>query len=453
MQEEAIKLISTYMLRLFPICRSLTGKGNRQSLQILSELAELRIQEIPCGEVVFDWRVPEEWNIVDAWIKDRAGRKLVDFQQCNLHVVSYSPPIRGIFPFEELRRHLYTLPAHPRAVPYRTSYYQRDWGFCMTHEEFEKLDRAGEYEVCIDSSLDSQGSLTVADCVHRGASNREILISTYCCHPSLANDNLSGLVLAVLLFRYIAQRETRHTYRLVVVPETIGAIAYLARFQREFRNVVGGTVITTVGGPGRLGMKSSFDRNSPIERAARKAIGEFEPNWIEYPFVPDGSDERQYSSPGFRIPTVTICKDKYYEYPEYHTSNDNLSFVRPENVFKTLQVYLRWFEYLEMNAVFRRNESHCEFQLGRRGLFPNIGGSINQQASLLADETRMTKEYSLDGVDRVSGQDLEAISWIMFGCDGNTDLLSIAERSGLDLPILYKVARKLERHDLLTQLP
>ena len=452
-EDETIGQIRSFLDRLFPICRSLTGNGNRTSLRMLAELTDLRIQEIPSGTKVFDWTVPDEWNITDAWIKNPAGAKVVDFRKCNLHVVSYSTPTRGVLPFAELRKHIHTLPAHPTVVPYRTSYYQREWGFCMAQAELDKLDPSVDYEVCIESSHDPRGGLTLADAIHRGASDREILLSTYCCHPSLANDNLSGLILAVLLFRHISQRKTRFTYRLAIVPETIGAIAYLAKFREEMRKVDGGAVITTVGGPGRLGMKSSFDRTSAVERAARLALAEFEPQWIDHPFVPKGSDERQYSSPGFRIPTVTICKDKYYEYKEYHTSSDNLSFVRPENIFKTLQVYVRWFEYMEMNVRFRRNEPHCEFQLGRRGLFPNIGGSINQQASLETGETRATKTYSIGGEDRVTGQDLDAISWIMFGCDGQTDLLSIAARSGISLNVLHTVARRLERHDLISQVP
>ena len=445
-----ITLIDAYLARLFPLCRSLTGDGNRQTLRILSEQVALNIHEIPCGETVFDWTVPEEWNITEAWIKNPAGDKVVDFADSNLHVLNYSTPIRGTFSFAELRPHLHTLPARPKAIPYRTSYYKRDWGFCLSQAAFDRLDQTARYEVLIDSSLNPRGSLTLADQIHRGSSAQEILLSTYCCHPSLANDNLSGLLLSVLLFRHIAQRPTRYTYRLVVVPETIGVIAYLARFQAEIRNVIGGAVITTVGGPGNFGLKSSFDPASVVERAARLTLEQAGPGWIDYPFVPDGSDERQYSSPGFRIPTITICKDKYYEYPEYHTSDDNLVFMKAENLFATLQLYVRWFECLEMNAVYRRTNPHGEYQLGKRGLFPNLGGSINQQAGRLPNETVKTKRYSLDDLDEVTGGDLDAIGWIMFGCDGETDLVTLAKRSKLGLPLLHKVARRLQRHDLLT---
>lgn len=449
-RQQTLDLIDKLLVDLFPLCRSLTGDGTRRTLEILSSVMPLRLHEVPCGKQVFDWCVPEEWNIRDAWIKDERGEKLVDFKKNNIHLVSYSIPFRGTLSYEELQGHIHTLPEHPDWIPYRTSYYERDWGFCTAHNEFQKWDRGAKYEVFIDSSLDPKGKLVYGDLVHEGARREEILISTYCCHPSLANDNLSGLVLTSLLFKYISSKRTRFSYRFVVVPETVGAVSYLHENQAQMKKVLGGAVVSCVGGPGRFGLKHSFDQDSVVDRVAVQVLGEAGGSWREYPFIPDGSDERQYASPGFRIPTITITKDKYYEYPEYHTSADNLSFVKASQLFETLELYVRWFEYLELNRIYERKMPFCEYQLGRRGLYPNLGGNVNQPASLRSDESHYSKRYELN-VNHVTGRDLEAISWLMFACDGKTDLLDISRRSTIDFLTMARTAKRLESHGLLAE--
>lgn len=438
-RDEARERADRLFRDLFPLCRSLTGDGNRETLRRLGEVVPLRLTEVPSGTRVFDWTVPDEWKIRDAWVKDSSGRKIIDFARTNLSVVNYSEPVRGTFGFEELSKRIHTLPALPDAIPYRTSYYKRDWGFCMAHREFAELDRGAKYEVCIDSTLDPKGSLTYADAVHRGQTDAEVLLSTYCCHPSLANDNLSGPILSVLLFDYISKLETFYSYRLVIAPETLGVITYLARNREEMRKVLGGAVITTCAGKGPLGLKASFLGNHAVDRTARQALKASGPGWVEHPFVPDGSDERQYATPGFRIPTVTISKDKYYEYREYHTSLDNLEFVSGAQLAQTLQVYVDWFHRLEMVRTYARKENCCEYQLGRRGLYPNLGGAINQPGA---------------SAETVTDRDVEAMSWLMHGCDGETDLLALSERSGVELPVLFRSARRMHKEGLLVeQLP
>lgn len=439
-ESEYKKLAQDLLLDLFPICRSLTGEGNRKTISRLRDVIPLNVSEISSGTKVYDWTIPEEWNIRDAFVKNSSGERVIDFNKNNLHVVNYSEPIRLKISYAELKSKIHTLPQMPKAIPYRTSYFKRSWGFCMSHEEFLKLDVNDTYEVVIDSSL-ANGSMTLSDAVHRGVSSKEILISTYCCHPSMANDNLSGVIVATLLFKYLSEQKTNYTYRLAIVPETLGVIAYLNQNEEAFENVIGGTVISTAAGRGTLGLKQSFLGNSLMDIAARAALNKSGEKWIDYRFVPDGSDERQYSSPGFRIPTVSITKDKYYEYPEYHTSLDNLDFVTPENIIKTLKVYMDWFYNLEMNLTFTRSETHCEFQLGKRGLYPNLGGAINQGASA-------SVEFATD-LDVVTAKDLEAFSWLMFGCDGRTDLIEISNKSKMALESLYFAALKMERAGLL----
>lgn len=427
--EENLSLADKLLKKLFPICRSITGKGNRTTLSELSEYVPLKIHEVKSGTSVFDWTVPDEWNIQDAWIKDSQGNKIVDFQKSNLSVVNYSTPLHEKLSFSELDKHLHTLPNNPDAIPYRTSYYKKTWGFCLTYNQYLKLDRNATYEVFIDSHHDAKGSLTFADALHKGKSKQEILLSTYCCHPSLANDNLSGMILSVLLFRYLSTLETEYSYRLVIAPETIGVITYLFSHQTEVSNIAAGAVITTVAGKGALGLKPSFQGNHWVDRISRSVLNETTAKWVEYPFVPDGSDERQYASPGFRIPTVSITKDKYYEYPEYHTSLDNLQLVTAEQLLTTLKVYVKWFEAIEANRTYSRKMPFGEYQLGKRGLYPQLGGSINQGSNI--------------------NEQVSALEWTMFGCDGKTDLLSLSEKSKLPIKVLFNAAQSLYKAGLL----
>jgi aminopeptidase-like protein len=427
------------LARLFPICRSITGEGVRQSLAILSGTAPWQVKEYASGTKVFDWTVPNEWTVRDAWIADESGNRIVDFQQSNLHLVSYSAPVKAKLSFAELDAHLHSLPNLPDAIPYRTSYYKENWGFCLTQKQRDGLDRSASYDVVVDTEL-KPGSLSLADAVLPGTSGQEFLISTYCCHPSMANDNLSGPVVATLLLKALATRpKLRHSWRFVVLPETIGAITYLAQHQAEMQASAGGFVVTTCGGPGPLGIKRSFLGDHLLDRAVDIAFRDAHIKPVIYPFVPDGSDERQYSSPGFRIPVTTISKDKYYEYLYYHTSLDDLDFVKGEALEKSYDLYLAAIDVIEENRTLRSLTPHCEVQLGRRGLYPQSGGALNQKAGT-AGATAIENE-------------VDVISWVMFLADGQHDLISMAERSGCRFQDIVTVAAKLESHGLLEEIP
>ncbi len=437
-------LAGRLLRELFPICRSITGQGVRQTLGLLARHAPLRIIEYPSGTACHDWTIPPEWNIKDAYIKDAAGRRLVDFQRSNLHVVSYSEPIHQTMGFAELEPHLHTLPRLPRAIPYRTSYYRRDWGFCLSHERFLALDRRATYEVRIDSEL-KDGALSLAEARLPGASGREYLFSTYCCHPSLANDNLSGVVLNTLLCRALAGRRLHHSYRFLWLPETIGAIAYLARHEREMRALAGGFVVTTVGGPGEFGYQETFLGDHQIDRAARQAFRELGLGHTAYRFAPNGSDERQYSSPGYRIPMGTICKDKYFEYEQYHTSLDDLEFVTAGQLGQTLEVYLTVVEILEADRRYLSLRPYGEPQLGRRGLYPSLGGS--QVPPTARDPGAWTGQAPPAPADPV-----DAMLWFLFLADGRHSLLDMAGRSGVPFFQLAGVAGELARAGLVEEV-
>jgi len=433
--------------RLFPIARSLTGPGNDATLAILREIIPLTVREVRSGSKVFDWTIPPEWRIRDAYVKNAAGKKIIDWNASNLHVLNYSEPVsRQDVSETELRAHLYTLPDKPDWIPYRTSYYARNWGFCAAHRLLESSDFKGPFEVKIDSELDEGGRLVFAEAVHKGISDQEILISSYFCHPSLANDNLSGFVTAVLFFNEIRKHKTHYTYRLVLCPETIGAIAFLHSLTAP-EKLAGGCVLSTTAGPGPLGIKKSFLGDHAVDSLAVLAVSAADKDWKEYPFIPDGSDERQYSSPGFRIPTVTICKSKYYEYEEYHTSADNLDFIKPEYLLETLRCYLQWFRNLEANRVYRRTMMFGEYQLGKRGLFPNVGGSINQIAHAENKSGFDARQYSLQ--INISGRHLDAYNWIMHLADGARSVLDMSRRSGTDFQIMSEACSLFESKGLL----
>lgn len=438
--------VNSLLRELYPITRSVTGNGVRETLERLSDVTPLEIQTVPSGTQVYDWEVPPEWNIEEAYIENSDGERIVDIAENNLHVVSYSVPVDTTLTFDELKDHLHTLPSMPDAIPYRTTYYERDWGFCLRHDTYEALDEDDTYEVFIDSTLDPDGALTYADARIEGESDEEYILSTYCCHPSLANDNLSGVVLATLLFEQLRQRDTYHSYRLIIVPETIGSISYLSTHEAQMKNVSGGYVITTVAGPDTFDYKASFEHDHPVDQAARWALSDDE--FDEYEFVPTGSDERQYSSPGFRIPTGTIAKDKYYEYEEYHTSKDDLSFISAEALLATLQRYLWAIGLLEMNRVYERVDPHCEFKLDRHDLYPTTGGK-QQQPGYLDDTDHTEFEYQLADEGSKSGDVFDAINWLMFSCDGSTSLFRISERSGVSVRTLHRAASELVDAELL----
>ena len=423
-----ISEIDHYLKCLFPITRSITGTGNRETLRILQEIVPLTIHEVPSGTQVYDWTIPDEWNIRDAWIAAPGGRRIVDFRDCNLHVVSYSEPIERKLTWDALRSHLHTHPELPDAIPYRTSYYRRGWGFCVTHGQYQELERLkGPFEVVIDSTLQS-GSLTYGEYLLPGQSNQEILISTYICHPSMANDNLSGMILTAFLAKELLNKKLNFSYRIVFVPETIGAIAYCANNEEVMKKIDCGLVVTTVGGPGKFGYKQSFDKDHFINRIIEQTFKESNKEYITYPFDIHGSDERQYSSPGFRINIATICKDKYYEFKYYHTSLDDLSFVTAATISQSLILYLKTINKLDKNIIYK-TKYPCEAMLSRHGLYPKAGGSL------------------LPGDPKIN--DLETMLRFLFFCDGFMSLLVISEKVDITLDDLYEIAILLEQKGLL----
>ena len=446
--EAIAKEAKDYLERLFPICRSITGNGVRQTFNILKEIVDFDIIEIPTGKICYDWIVPQEWNIEDGYIAELNGNKIVDFKDNNLHVVNYSIPVDKQASFQELAKHLHTLPENPDAIPYRTSYYKRDWGFCLSYKQFNQLDKTSYYKVVIESSL-KDGSLTIGESIIKGQSECEYLFSTYCCHPSMANDNLSGQVLWAFLLRELKNIELYHSYRFVILPETIGSIAYLSENESEMKNVTGGYVLTTVAGPGEFGYKVSFQEDAEIDRVVLSTFKDRNIKVIRYPFDINGSDERQYSSPAFRIPIGSICKDKYYEYDYYHTSLDDLSFISVESLVKVLELYLLTINKLEINRFYKTNCAHCEPQLGRRGLYPKTGGQIKQR-SFDYDKNHRDRFYGHNDSDNNNkGIDLDAINWLIFYCDGKTSLLDISEKTNIPIDKLYETAERLIEYNLL----
>lgn len=429
-QGDAGDELGDYLQRLFPLCRSITGNPNRETLRTLQELIPLTLHEVPSGTAVYDWTVPDEWNIRDAWIADSSGRRIVDFRKSNLHVVSYSEPVNSVMDWAELQLRLHRHPQLADAIPYRTSYYKRDWGFCVTHEQFAEMEKlGGPFTVVIDSEL-KPGSLTYGEYLVPGRSAQEILLSCYICHPSMANDSLSGVLLTAFLARHIASLKNRHwSYRIVFVPETIGAITYCARNEAAMKQIDMGLVITTVGGPGKFGYKRSFDSSHPINAMIEEVFRDTETEFITYPFDIHGSDERQYSSQGFRINAATICRDRYYEYPYYHSSLDDLSFVTAEQIAETLGLYVRLIEKVEARRVYRNRIPHGEVMLSRHDLYPATGGAQRPELG--------------------GRSELDLILWLLFLCDGKLDIAHIAARLGVFSADLVPIADRLVAKDVL----
>jgi aminopeptidase-like protein len=412
------------MRELFPICRSITGNGVRETLRIVGERIPVILHEVPSGTRVLDWTVPKEWNIRDEWIKDRSGRRVVDFRANNLHVVSYSVPIRAWVPLTELKTHLFSLPAHPDWIPYRTSYYNESWGFCLAHTVLEQLSDA-EYEVCIDSTLED-GSLTYAESVVPGQTTDEVLLSCHICHPSLCNDNLAGISLAVELVAYLQSLpERRYTYRLLFVPGTIGSITWLARNRPRLANVKHGLVITCVGHGDMFTYKKSRRGDAEIDRIAQHVLTHSGEAFEVQDFFPWGYDERQYCSPGFNLPVGCLMRAPHGTFPEYHTSADNLGFVDANDLVGSLHQYRKVVDTLEGNRYFENQCPDGEPQLGKRGLYTAIGGdsrSAERQLTML---------------------------WILNLSDGKHSLLDIAERAGVAFADVLATARVLAEHGLL----
>ena len=417
-----------FAIELYPICRSITGEGIRQTLRMIQRRIPLQISEVPSGTAVFDWTVPKEWNIRDAFIKDSSGRRIVDFQKYNLHVLNYSAPIHATLPLSEIRPHLFSLPAHPDWIPYRTSYYKEDWGFCLSHNQLLSLQE-GEYEVCIDSTL-ADGQLTYGESFFPGRSAEEVLISCHACHPSLANDNLSGIVVATYLAKLVAAlaSDHRYSYRFLFIPGTIGAITWLARNQYSAKNIRHGLVLTCIGDKAPFHYKKSRRGSAEIDRTVAHVLSHMTESPEILEFSPYGYDERQYCSPGFNLPVGCLMRSIWGTFPEYHTSADNLEFIEPLRLAESLDICAAVFEALEKNCSYRNLNPHCEPQLGRRGLYRSTGG------------------------DSIANE-INARLWVLNLSDGQHSLLDIAERARLPFRVILDAANLLRENGLLEPVP
>ena len=409
---------------LFPICRSITGDGVRATLKQVASQIPLDIHEVPSGTAVFDWTVPKEWNIRDAWIRDPNGKKVVDFQAHNLHVVSYSGPIHETLSLESLKPHLHSLPNQPDLIPYRTNYYSENWGFCLAHRVLEELED-GEYEVCIDSTLE-EGSLTYGECLVRGQTDDEVLLSAHVCHPSLANDNLSGIALLTRLGEALKTAKTRYSYRLIFAPGTIGSITWLARNQAKTKKIRHGLVVSCVGDSGGPMYKKSRIGDATIDRAMCQVMADIAPEASIEAFSPYGYDERQYCSPGFNLPVGLFERSKYGAFPEYHTSADNLEFISAAELDRSYEMVCHAIDILESDCLPVNTMPHCEPQLGKRGLYEAMGG----------DNQRVERQM--------------AMLWVLNLADGEHSLLDMAARSGVPYALIRETVAILRSEGLLS---
>ncbi len=407
---------------IYPICRSITGAGVRETLAHVAHHVPLEYYEVPSGTPVFDWEVPREWIIRDAFIADSHGRRVVDFQRHNLHVVGYSIPVRTRMTLVELRPHLHTLPEHPDWIPYRTSYYRENWGFCLAHRALQALPE-GEYEVVIDSELRA-GNLTYAEAHAPGASEKEFLIYTHVCHPSLCNDNASGIAVAAVLAAELARQQPHLSYRFVFAPGTIGSITWLARNSHRIAHIRAGLVVGLMGDPAPLTYKRSRRGNTEIDHIAAGVVRAIDANARVVEFSPYGYDERQFCSPGIDLPVGRLTRSPNGAYPEYHSSADNLDLIRPGALAESFLALTRMIRQVDSNRLLRSLNPHCEPRLGKRGLFRNVGGGSPAQRE-------------------------EAMLWLLNQADGLHGLNDVGAASGIPISVLSEAAAALTAAGLL----
>jgi aminopeptidase-like protein len=410
--------------RIFPFCRSITGNGVRQTLNEIGSQIPLQVYEIPTGTEVFDWTVPREWNIRDAYIKDRNGKKIVNFALTNLHVMSYSIPVRKWVALDELKKHVHTLPEQPDLIPFRTSYYAEEWGFCMAHRTLEGL-RDEAYEVVIDSSLEN-GALTYAEYLHKGESDDEFLFSAHVCHPSLANDNCSGVALLAYLARRLVGLRTRYSYRFLFAPTTIGAITWLAQNETTSRRIKHGLVVSMVGDGGGPTYKKSRRGDAAIDRAMGHVLRHSGLAPTIEDFSPLGYDERQFCSPGFNLPVGLFQRSKHGTFAQYHTSADDLTFIKPEHLLTSYSMIAKAIDIIENDSSYQNMMPKGEPQLGRRGLYRSIGGNWDAET--------------------------KAVLWVLNFSDTAHSLLDIAERSNLPFSIILQAATLLHESGILARI-
>lgn len=428
---------------LFPICRSITGDGLRETLRRIQQEIPITINEVPSGTPVLDWAVPDEWNIRDAWIKNSQGERVVDFQKSNLHVVSYSVPLLERMPVAELKKHLHTLPDYPDWIPYRTTYYKPDWGFCLPHRQLQELEE-DDYEVCIDATL-APGALSYGELLIPGATEDEFLISCHCCHPSLANDNLSGITVAVELAKLLqaaGRSSLRHSYRFLFVPGTIGAITWLARNEDKTTRIKHGLVLTCLGDAGNLSYKKSRRGNAEIDQAVQRVLQEAGAPHRIIDFFPYGYDERQYCSPGFDLPVGCFMRSQHGMFPEYHTSADNLDFIQPASLADSFEKIAAVIRNLESpgSARFTGTAPHGERLPGRNGpRFINLKPKGEPQLG----------KY---GVYEALQGDVMPALWVLSFSDGTRSLHEVAARAGLPFDKIARASDILLSRGLLKEV-
>lgn len=423
--EELGKELHNFIVKLYPICRSITGEGIRETLRTIRKRIPLDIHEVPSGTKVFDWTVPLEWNVSDAYVMNREGKRVIDFKAHNLHLMSYSLPIRKKMSLADLRPHLFTLPEYPEWIPYRTSYYKENWGFCLRHVDFERLSD-DDYDVVIDSSL-QPGSLTYGEFYVRGETSDEILVSCHVCHPSMCNDNLSGITVAVKLAETMATRSRRYSYRFLFIPGTIGSITWLAQNEQAVSRIKHGLVLTGIGDAGNITYKKSRQGNAEIDRTMAHVLRHSGKSSTIIDFFPYGYDERQYCSPGFDLPVGCFMRAPHGQYPEYHSSADNLDFVKTDSLAQSYAQCLEACELLEGNRTYMNQNPKCEPQLGRRGLYRAVAGQQEKQWTELA------------------------LFWVLNASDGHHTLLDIAERADLPFGKIQSAAEALLEVGLLKE--
>ena len=408
---------------LYPVCRSITGAGVRDTLDRVALDVAIERHEVASGTPVLDWHVPLEWEVHEAWVRGPGGETVVDFRDSNLHLVGYSAPVHATMGLDELRPHLFSLPDRPGSIPYRTSYYTESWGFCLPHAQLEGLG-PGPYEVLVDTRL-REGSLTYGEAVIPGATEDEILLTTHVCHPSLCNDNLSGIAVLAAAGRLLADVALRHTVRLLFIPGTIGSITWLARNEHRLDRIRHGLVLTGLGDDGGFTYKRSRRGDAVVDRAASHVLAHLPGPSRVIDFHPYGYDERQFCSPGFDLPVGRLGRSSHGEYPEYHTSADDLDFVHPSRLAESLDVLLAVVEVLEGEATYVSTSQKGEPQLGRRGLYRTTGGDVDGKAVEMA------------------------YLWVMNQSDGGRSLLDVAERAGMPFPVVRAAADALLGADLL----
>lgn len=423
---DGVGRVRTLINDIYPICRSITGQGVRDTLARVRERIPIEVHEVPSGTTVFDWEVPEEWNVRDAWIADAKGNRVVDFRKHNLHLVGYSVPVRGRMPLTALRAHLHSLPQHPDWIPYRTSYYRRTWGFCLPHRQLAALPE-GEYEVVIDASI-KPGSLTYGELLVPGKSREELLLSTHVCHPSLANDNCTGIALLAELAASLLERSRRPdlSYRLLFIPGTIGAITWLALNEQVVRRVRAGLVVGLLGDPGPLTYKRSRSGDTEMDRIAASVVRDLDPDARIEAFSPYGYDERQFCSPGFNLPMGRLTRSANEAYPEYHTSADRPDLISDAALAQSLEALNRITRRVEGNRRYLSCAIKAEPRLGKRGLFRDMGGQN-------------------------PGELEHACLWLLNQSDGSHGLDDIAVASGLPREVLEAAAAALLQAGLLRE--